>query len=594
MKKTMLIALSFILTLTIGSTFSTPKASAADGGYAYSASAKQALDYINKIRQEAGLSRVELDPYLTKAAENHTKYVGLNGVSSYGHTEIKGNKGFTGANVLDRVVQVGGEDVFQYKMLAEGMSASGKTVEVALSRLVNAPYHREHIIDLGLENIGAAFDGTYFTVTYSIEIFDRDTSSSVYPYNGQKGVDTTFFGNERPDPLADTGISQSGYIITHSSYNGETVKSATLKDLNGNQIPVVIKNKAKGVDNAYFNLIIPRTPLKGGTTYSVTINGKVSTFTTSGTPAPSPTNPTTPPPTSGGSGVSGKYSATNVGIKLNDSFISVKPTAKVVNNSTFIPLRGVLENMGASLSWDGKLQTVTIQKDSTTIKLVIGSKRVLVNGKAQSLSVAPFLEKGYTFVPLRFISETLGANVTWNAKDFIASIDTSSSATDNGQSPSEPSEVLESYVAPIKSIVERHGLILETEEVNSDFTYGGYLIKDKSGNKLADYTQHISSTNKGQSGIYLTEILGSPDNAVKLQFLDEMIISLSGVSEPKPLDVIMEKLGREATMQDMLNGESKETHDAVTYVIGASPPFLGSETTGGVMIWQTTIRIKNP
>lgn len=411
----MFILLSFILSLTIVSSLTTQTASAADGDYAYSASAKQALAYINKIREEAGLAKVELDPYLTKAAENHANYLTLNSIMS--HEEVQGKKGFTGVSNKDRILKVGGAD-HEYKMVGEGVTYNFNTPEKALAWLFNAPYHRTFLIDPSLEKVGAALNGKYFSISYSAETYERDLSSAIYPFNGQKNVDPVFFGNEIPDPLEGTGIKQSGYIISHTSYDGETVKTATLKDDKGTDIPVVIKNKKRAVEGWYFNIVIPKIPLKEGTTYTVTINGKASTFTTAGT------TPTTPPPTSGGSGVSGNYSGTNVGIKLNDSFISVNPTAKVVNGSTFIPLRGVLENMGAVLKWDGKTQTVTITKGATNIKLVIGSKTVHVNGKAQALSVAPFLEKGYTFVPLRFISETFGAKVSWNAKEYIASIDT--------------------------------------------------------------------------------------------------------------------------------------------------------------------------
>ncbi|XID95618.1 stalk domain-containing protein [Paenibacillaceae bacterium WGS1546] len=609
MKKTILVLLSFILSLTIVSSLTTQTASAADSDYAYSDAAKQALAYINKIRAQAGLAKVELDPYLTKAAENHANYLKIN--KTTGHYEEEGKEGYAGDGPTERVINVGGEhlakihsanntDYIDYshmsyeerlaqiaadknkginssqitgKLVSEGISYGKSSSVSGVASLINAPYHRGNIVDRNLEYIGVGFNEWCLVVTYSLKYPEELSGYSIYPFDGQKDVEPTFHGRENPDPLADTGIKQSGYIITHLSYEFGDIRTATLVEETGVTVPVVIKNGFyMGTGN--LNLIIPKTPLKAGTAYTVTINGKASTFTVAG-------EKEIPPPLT--------YSKTNVGIKLDGTFITVNPTAKVVNSSTFIPLRGVLENMGATLAWDGKTQTVTIKKDATTIKLVIGSKTVHVNGKAQSLSVAPFLEKGYTFVPLRFISETFGAKVSWNATEYIASIDTSDIA---GNIPSEPSAVLGSYVTPIKSIIERHGLTMETEEVNADFTYGGYIIKDKSGNKLADYTQYISTTNKGQSNIYLTEILGSPDNEERYRFLEDMIISLSGVSDPKPLDVLMDRIGREATMRDLLDGERTESYTGVTYKIQASAPYLGTETTGGSLIWNLTVMIK--
>jgi len=47
--------------------------------------------------------------------------------------------------------------------------------------------------------------------------------------------------------------------------------------------------------------------------------------------------------------------------------------------------------------------------------MTVGKKQATVNGKAITLDVAPAITAGRTFVPLRVISETLGAAVEWNA-----------------------------------------------------------------------------------------------------------------------------------------------------------------------------------
>jgi hypothetical protein len=55
--------------------------------------------------------------------------------------------------------------------------------------------------------------------------------------------------------------------------------------------------------------------------------------------------------------------------------------------------------------------------------MTIGSKTATVNGKAVTLDVAPTIVAGRTFVPLRVISETLGAQVTWKAASRTITID---------------------------------------------------------------------------------------------------------------------------------------------------------------------------
>lgn len=117
-----------------------------------------------------------------------------------------------------------------------------------------------------------------------------------------------------------------------------------------------------------------------------------------------------------------KYGAENVGVKINGSIIALSPQAIVKGDITFIPLRGVFEKLGASIGWEQSTNTVTITKDKTVIKLVIGSKTATIDGKKRALTTAPFTIDGSTFVPLRFASESLGASVEWDAKNWIASI----------------------------------------------------------------------------------------------------------------------------------------------------------------------------
>ncbi len=93
----------------------------------------------------------------------------------------------------------------------------------------------------------------------------------------------------------------------------------------------------------------------------------------------------------------------------------------IENGTTFIPLRGLLELMGASVTWDGENRAVTIVKDSTEIYLQIRNKNVFVttnkNGKERyTLLAAPRIENGRTFIPVRFVSEMLGYKVTWDGE----------------------------------------------------------------------------------------------------------------------------------------------------------------------------------
>ena len=75
----------------------------------------------------------------------------------------------------------------------------------------------------------------------------------------------------------------------------------------------------------------------------------------------------------------------------------------------------IFEALGAEVQWDGNTQTVTATKSGTEIRLVIGGA-AYKNGQEIQLTVPAKIIEGSTMVPLRFVSEALGCQVTWDEK----------------------------------------------------------------------------------------------------------------------------------------------------------------------------------
>ena len=109
-------------------------------------------------------------------------------------------------------------------------------------------------------------------------------------------------------------------------------------------------------------------------------------------------------------------------VKINGEVQNYCQPAIVVNGSTMVPMRGVFETLGATISWDQKTQTVTGTKGSNIIKITVGSKTAYVSGTKVTLTTSAMIQNGSTLVPLRFVSEALGANVAWDQKTNTASI----------------------------------------------------------------------------------------------------------------------------------------------------------------------------
>lgn len=101
-------------------------------------------------------------------------------------------------------------------------------------------------------------------------------------------------------------------------------------------------------------------------------------------------------------------------VTVNQQQLDFDVVPVIKNGRTLVPLRAIFERLGAVVTWDAKSKTIKAEKDSTTVILKIGSTSALVNGKKVTLDVPAEISKGRTLVPIRFISESFGAQVSWN------------------------------------------------------------------------------------------------------------------------------------------------------------------------------------
>lgn len=98
----------------------------------------------------------------------------------------------------------------------------------------------------------------------------------------------------------------------------------------------------------------------------------------------------------------------------------------ITDGRTLVPVRALFESLGATVGWDDATQTATATKGGTVISMQIGSQTAYVNGAAASLDVPAQTIDGRTMVPARFVAESLGAQVTWEADTdtvYIATTD---------------------------------------------------------------------------------------------------------------------------------------------------------------------------
>ena len=102
--------------------------------------------------------------------------------------------------------------------------------------------------------------------------------------------------------------------------------------------------------------------------------------------------------------------------------IPTEMSAFVSGSRTMIPFRALLEWMGANVDWNGARQQVTARRGGLTVVLWVGRRQAAVNGQARPLDVAPVVISGHTFIPLRFVAESLGDRVQWNPQTWQVTV----------------------------------------------------------------------------------------------------------------------------------------------------------------------------
>lgn len=109
---------------------------------------------------------------------------------------------------------------------------------------------------------------------------------------------------------------------------------------------------------------------------------------------------------------------------LNGSPVATDVAPVLQSGRTLVPVRVIMENLGAQVDWSDQTETITVRGAGKTILLKIGSREATVNGEEIALDTAAKIISKRTFIPLRFVSEAMGAEVGWEEASFTVHIRT--------------------------------------------------------------------------------------------------------------------------------------------------------------------------
>jgi len=118
----------------------------------------------------------------------------------------------------------------------------------------------------------------------------------------------------------------------------------------------------------------------------------------------------------------------NIKTQVNDKLLPPNEVRSVWvdRESLFVPIRPLAEEAGYTLDWynEGGQSVVTFTYESNKVVVRTGDATAMVNGVPVQMSKAPFKINGYTYVPLRFIGESLGHLIQWDSQNGIAILST--------------------------------------------------------------------------------------------------------------------------------------------------------------------------
>lgn len=120
------------------------------------------------------------------------------------------------------------------------------------------------------------------------------------------------------------------------------------------------------------------------------------------------------------------YAPSYVSVVVNGKKVWFPDAHPFVNSDyrTMVPVRFITESLGANVQWLGETQTVAIQYKGKDIKLRVGQPKATVDGTDKALDTSVILHNNRTFVPLRFVTESLEGQVSWDGTNQQVTIKT--------------------------------------------------------------------------------------------------------------------------------------------------------------------------
>ncbi|MDD3168985.1 MAG: N-acetylmuramoyl-L-alanine amidase family protein [Eubacteriales bacterium] len=157
-----------------------------------------------------------------------------------------------------------------------------------------------------------------------------------------------------------------------------------------------------------------------------------------------------------------------VRISLDGVEVQCDSPPVIAEGRTLVSARAVFEAMGGDVSWDAAAREIAVNIGDRNVKLKIDSKKAYINGTEKALDVPARIIKNRTMIPVRFVSEAVGCEVSWDQKNRIVNI----------LSPSNEEETALTVIRSIELSRKGDSVIVDADGEIADFT--SFVMKNPS------------------------------------------------------------------------------------------------------------------
>lgn len=160
------------------------------------------------------------------------------------------------------------------------------------------------------------------------------------------------------------------------------------------------------------------------------------------------------------------YTEEPIKIQIDGKAVTLPDAHPFIDQATariMVPVRFVSQELGATVEWDAANRTVKMNRQGKGIALRIGEKKATINGQSVTFDAAAQILENRTFVPLRFISEAYGADVVWHAPERLVTISTTVPVIKDDAGKNHPvQEADKTFQAFHNSLVIKNGVLSGT------------------------------------------------------------------------------------------------------------------------------------